>query len=570
MSAVLATGTAGPARPRLAVGPGPGSDVVVLALGATLLTIALGVLVVAILLNRRRLPPTAPGRLPSVGPCAAALRDGADLDRIIAATVEAIRDWGGATEVSVTLIDAEDALRRNEHVAAVNRIDAARRPWVRPPRRHPPPAVLATPLRTQESTIGLLRIRLVPGLDPADVSGDLQEFADQLAAAVLHARRVADLDRRIRERQALHDVLLQISHGQAASSSMASLVRHARDLLDGDDAALCLTESGSRPLHLGGSFAAAVRAETGPLCITCDNVLVLDGGSRQAACPLQTDPEGSLLQVPLQNRDGRIGTLCIARGYPSPFSGRDRGAATALAEVAAVAIHDVAARELDRQNAILAERERIAREMHDSLAQVLGLTHLRLRALGLRPDVRAIEEVESELAGLATVCQEAFDDVREAILGLRDARRPDRDLLSSLRAYLAEYTRRCGIRAELDPGAAPDLHLLPRCEVQVIRVIQEALTNVRKHAGARSAAVRIQHTAGAVRIVIEDDGRGFDPVDVADARNAFGLHSMRERIELVGGSLAVDSTRGAGTRITATIPATMVASGPAAGRSCPG
>jgi two-component system nitrate/nitrite sensor histidine kinase NarX len=217
-------------------------------------------------------------------------------------------------------------------------------------------------------------------------------------------------------------------------------------------------------------------------------------------------------------------------------------------------------RESERQAAILAERERIARELHDSLAQVLGATHLRLRALAAGDDVGDAPSLAPALDELADICEEGYRDARGAILDLRESSRADRGLLEGLRAYLDKYSRQCGIATSLETTMDDELALPPRSEIQIIRVIQEALTNVRKHSGAASAAVRVTQTNATVRFVVEDNGHGFDSAEAPPDRDGFGLHSMRERMELIGGTLLTDSAAGRGTRVVAEVPATTRAS----------
>lgn len=209
--------------------------------------------------------------------------------------------------------------------------------------------------------------------------------------------------------------------------------------------------------------------------------------------------------------------------------------------------------EAERQTAALVERERIARELHDSLAQVLGVTHLRLRALSGRRALASEDRLRAEVDDLADLCREAHRDVREAILGLKDAHRPERTLAEQLEAYVATFERTSSIPTTLHAEAQGDLGLSPAAEVQVIRVIQEALTNVRKHARARQAGVRISTHDDHTAFVVEDDGRGFDPAH-APVADGFGLCSMRERTESVGGRFTIESTPGRGTRVVVLLP----------------
>jgi signal transduction histidine kinase len=213
-------------------------------------------------------------------------------------------------------------------------------------------------------------------------------------------------------------------------------------------------------------------------------------------------------------------------------------------------------RESERRAAILAERERIARELHDSLAQVLGATHLRLRALGASGELREEGAMAAQLEELADICEEGYRDVRGAILELHESSRSDRGLLDGLRSYLDRYTRQCGVATSLETDLEGELALSPHSEIQIVRVVQEALANVRKHSGAAAATVRVTQADGKVTFEVEDDGCGFDSAEALVERDGFGLHSMRGRVELIGGTLLTESVSGRGTRIVAAVPDT--------------
>lgn len=208
-----------------------------------------------------------------------------------------------------------------------------------------------------------------------------------------------------------------------------------------------------------------------------------------------------------------------------------------------------------RYVATVQERERIAREMHDSLAQVLGAAHLRLRALSDRPQLASNPPLRTEIDALAELCQEAYRDVREAIVGLRATPRADRGLLESLNRYVGCYARQADLPAVVETELTQDPALSPHSEVQVIRVVQEALTNVRKHAEATRAVVRVAERGDEVAVEIDDDGRGFDACSrVVEDPAGYGLRSMHERAALAGGSLLVESRPGSGTRVRMVVP----------------
>lgn len=265
------------------------------------------------------------------------------------------------------------------------------------------------------------------------------------------------------------------------------------------------------------------------------------GGSAPETVPLLSGPE-AIGSLTLEGIDPATSALT-----PAAYAGIGRAIGSALQRA-----RYMSHLQQECHDAALAERDRIAREMHDSLAQALGAAHFRLTAIGTHPDVESSPEVHHELADLAATCHDAYGDVREAILGLREAGRADRTLLQSLDSYVEKFSRQSGIATAL-VTPLEGLDLPPHHEIQVIRVVQEALTNVRKHSGARSARVRIESEPGSVLFVVEDDGRGFDAADLTEER--YGLATMTERTQLLDGWLTIDSSPGHGTRIVLGVPA---------------
>jgi len=156
---------------------------------------------------------------------------------------------------------------------------------------------------------------------------------------------------------------------------------------------------------------------------------------------------------------------------------------------------------------------------------------------------------------IASLAHEAYKDVREAILGLRETVSPAGGIAGTLRQYLQKFSRQAGIKAELEVQGDEAPQLWPEAEVQLVRVIQEALTNVRKHANADKAWVRIRRHNGEVNINIEDNGQGFDPALVRANGQRFGVRIMRERVETVGGRFEIESSSGCGTKVQIYLPA---------------
>ena len=163
--------------------------------------------------------------------------------------------------------------------------------------------------------------------------------------------------------------------------------------------------------------------------------------------------------------------------------------------------------------------------------------------------------MNASLDELTSVALDAYRDVREAILGLRELSRAGRSLFENLRAYVERYQHQAGVETVFTTDFDEPPQLSPQAEIHVIRVIQESLTNVRKHAGAKRALVHASIDDGMAVFCVDDDGRGFDVGHTVFNRDGgFGLEAMRERMELIGGTLSIDSAPGRGTRIVARVP----------------
>jgi two-component system nitrate/nitrite sensor histidine kinase NarX len=479
------------------------------------------------------------------------------VERIIDVALESVLTTSGAAAASVTIFSTEDHPPDDDQgtVRWLAASGSALRGPDDPGAASAP--VIDIPLSTGTTTVGRMRLRLPFGASEGDclASGTLQNIGHQLASAIQLAQLVADLQRRKHEGHAFYDVLLQISNQKGPPDILSAVVRHARDLMGSDESILCLNEDASRSVQFAGTLEGMASFGNGTVCITSQAGTPHQAHPHDVPCPARSSPEWrASMAVPIRGPIGMLGDLWIGRRSDVVFTERDRAFLVTLSGLAAIAITSAQMREAGRQRAVLAERERIAREMHDSLAQVLGVTHLRLRALDSREAVRGSGEIAVELAELADICEEAYHDVREAILGLRQSTKIERGLLDSLRAYLAKYSQQCEIETSLDSQMDHDLSLSPRCEVQVIRVIQEALTNVRKHSGAKSATVRITESDSTTTFVVEDDGHGFASGGSLVDRDGFGLATMRERMGLLNGSLTIDSAPGRGTRVIASVP----------------
>ena len=205
--------------------------------------------------------------------------------------------------------------------------------------------------------------------------------------------------------------------------------------------------------------------------------------------------------------------------------------------------------------AILEERERLAREIHDNLAQTLGYINLKAAVADGELASNQIAQARASLLELKRAAKEAYVDARESIFNLRRAPASDDGLLASLTNSLAEYQIQTGIRANLFVEDERLTEFPVEVQVQLNRIIQEALTNARKHSRATEACVRFERVNSHIEICIQDNGTGFDLEELShNGSGHFGLQIMRERAASVGGEIAIDSQRGIGTRVKISVP----------------
>jgi signal transduction histidine kinase len=395
--------------------------------------------------------------------------------------------------------------------------------------------------------LGHLRLAFHPPIEPDISDAALLDIAGEIAGAAQLRMTVTDLNRREREREALYEVALQLTHRADLAAMLDVITGHARELLGAERAVVCLSGRGQDVRPGVSRDVSSLSLEAG-----CDvaEAITSANHAHNPICPLVSGEHGGSWAVrPLRGPDGVLGELCVTRrGHPLASS--EQHLLGALADMAAIAVRTARLHEAEEQWTIHAERDRIARELHDSLAQVLGVIHLQLRALELRAKDEASHTMAGELSQLAETADEAYQDVREAILGLRETIREDGGLEGSLREYLRKYSRQTGIATSLTCDGDTRRALSPRAEVQLLRVVQEALTNTRKHSHAKHASVEIECNGPSTRLVIEDNGVGFDPARVAASmEGGFGLASMRERVEGIGGTLTVHTAPDEGTRI---------------------
>ena len=255
--------------------------------------------------------------------------------------------------------------------------------------------------------------------------------------------------------------------------------------------------------------------------------------------------------IPLYSGEAKLGVMNVASPDWRSLSPEDLQLLYTVGDLLSIAVERARLFSRSTRLGALEERNRLAREIHDTLAQGLAATTLQLESADalLRGD--ASEPVRKPLRRALALTQANLEEARRSVLDLRAAPLENRPLAEALEILVSRWEAETGIDARFKAvnRARP---LPPRVESALYRIGQEALANVAHHAGADRATVRLVVTPEQVRLAVEDDGRGFDVSAAPEDRH--GIVGMRERAEMLGGTLELRSAPGSGTSVEATVP----------------
>jgi signal transduction histidine kinase len=198
------------------------------------------------------------------------------------------------------------------------------------------------------------------------------------------------------------------------------------------------------------------------------------------------------------------------------------------------------------------ERKRISRELHDETSQSLTSLMVGLKVIEDTAESVLVRERTAELRGIAA---RTLNDVHNLAMELRPSLLDDLGLASAVQTYIRDYSSNMDINVDLYVNGIGGLRLPPEIELTIYRIVQEALTNIAKHAEARNVSVVLRSQSSSLVTIIEDDGKGFDINEtMRSAPGKLGLFGMHERASLAGGELSIESARGVGTTIILKVP----------------
>jgi len=281
--------------------------------------------------------------------------------------------------------------------------------------------------------------------------------------------------------------------------------------------------------------------------ITCTRlkniVAIADGLRYHASIPLYAQGEGPDRR--------KLGVLNVASAVWRDLSDDDLQLLHTVGDMVGIAVERAQLFERSAETGALEERNRLAREIHDTLAQGMAAISMQLETADALLDSSANQRAQAALQQALKLTRANLEEARRSVLDLRAVPLEGRTLCEALIALLKDFETRTKIRTHFD-GAGTHRPLPARVEVTLYRIAQEALTNASRHAQAKQLTLQMNMTPDHVEMVVEDDGIGFDPSQPMPHR--FGLIGMSERARLAGGALEVKSCPGEGTRVEVSVP----------------
>ncbi len=439
-----------------------------------------------------------------------------------------------------------------------------------PPNHPPMNSFLGVPVMLRGEAFGNLYLTEKDGggeftVEDEEIVGLL---AAQAAVAVENARLYESATRWSRQLETLHEVVRSLVEEMDLDRLLALVCARLRELIGARLALIALPEAPDGDLLVA---AADADASSGPALDgqrfsreRSKSGRVLERRHSTRVDSLLDDPEVDQdevrgmgvrtgLYVPLIARGRAIGIVVLhdKLGADARFTDEDVRLAEIFAARAAAAVslsqrvaRDTVRRVVEAQEL---ERRRLALELHDETGQALTSILLGLKAIRASSNEADAERAEADVRALVV---QALQDVRALAVELRPAALDDFGLVPALQRLAETFSERSGIETVVETSVSA--RMLPEIETTLYRVVQEALTNVVKHAGAEHVSIVVSSRGRTVAATIDDDGRGFDPETIR--KDALGLLGMRERLAIVGGTLAVESSPESGTTLAAEVP----------------
>jgi PAS domain S-box-containing protein len=381
--------------------------------------------------------------------------------------------------------------------------------------------------------------------------------------------RTREIERRRRVVEGLRDIVAILNSNRSLEEVLEFVVGQAGRLLQAQAVAVYLVQPDNR-LHLQtaarkdsplpadvcfavseGPLGQAV-SQRQPVVVADVEAMLADARATSADVRLVQCWEQlaahyrALLALPLAVEEQMLGGMLLYYAHESQLGSEETQLAIILGDQAALAIQNARLRQQAEQLAVVDERHRLARELHDSVTQSLFSLTLLAEAGRRLAGAGDLARVQAHLARLGATAQQSLKEMRLLVYQLRPVELEKEGLIGALQQRLDAVERRAGVEARLLVEGA--VQMPSRVEEELYRIAKEALNNALKHAAATSVVVRIRVADGQLELEVTDNGKGFDP-DSAGGTGGLGLVGIRERVERLGGTLTVESSPGLGTQV---------------------
>ncbi len=359
----------------------------------------------------------------------------------------------------------------------------------------------------------------------------------------------------------MSDAVLAIAGQRSVEAVLQRIVHAARELVNARYAALGVPDGeGAFARFITSGMSEETVAAMGPLPRTHGLLgAMLESEEPYRIADIKQDPRfrgwwpsahpsmASFLGVPIVARGSIVGAFYLTdKEGPREFSLADQQVIEMLSAHAAVAMENARLHERSRELSIVEERNRLARELHDSLVQKLFGVVLAAKSAATLLE-RDAGDARGQVDRVGDLAQDAIAELRSLVFQLRPVAIETEGLAAALRKHVEVLRRVHGTRVELELQGEPRVR--PGVDEEIFRIAQEALHNALRHARAQRLAVQLHENGDGLRLAVTDDGVGFDPRAPELRARSLGLTSMEERARELGGRLEIDSAPGAGTTV---------------------
>ena len=477
-----------------------------------------------------------------------------DLDDAVTITLEAATKLSGAKRAAFWMVEelsnqltlfkttgfAPDQERRLQPPAFVTPAENATA------REREHPDIVWLPILRGDRKFGLLELHLETGrrVRP-DRMGVLRTLA-HTAAAVIESYHL-----RARESIAFREIDATLRGESNLQLVLERLMRQIAEACGAQNGAIFIRNSDMSESSVWVELGSGAPEHVAREAIAANHV-ILQASAEDAAQGI-----GSLIAAPLTVGTRVEGAIVLTHREPRMFGQRHVNLLSVLSSSAALIVRNAQLYAWSEEKVITEERARMAREIHDGLAQDINFMLMRVQTLQVAMQKGKPIDFNKELEQLNQTLRRDIREVRQTIFALRPVEIETMGFLPALQKFVGDFGNANDLHTHLKAGGDA-AWVMPKLQSAIYRLVQEALNNVRKHAHASNIWIDLDFTAEWVHLTVRDDGSGFDTIKALDAargRGSVGILQMRERTERAGGTFEIDTAEGKGTIVRVKLPA---------------